>query len=74
MSAATETGPSSTSVVRQVVPKATFLEDIPAFVKESDKGVDELLAEVQSTLQRYVSQAYSSRQHVCSSQPHHASP
>ena len=45
--------PSSTSVIRQVVPKAQFFEDIPKFVKESGKGVDELLGEVNGTLQRY---------------------
>ena len=36
-----------------MVPKAQFFEDIPAFVKESGKEVDDLLGEVQSTLQRY---------------------
>ena len=41
------------SVIRQVVPKAQFFEDIPTFVKESGKEVDDLLGEVQSTLQRY---------------------
>ncbi len=50
-----EEGPSSTaSVIRQVVPKAQFFEDVPAFVKESGKQMDDLLGEVQSTLQRCV--------------------
>ena len=50
---AEQLGPSSTaSVIRQVVPKAQFF--VPAFVKESGKDVDELLGEVQSTLQRCV--------------------
>ena len=44
---AEQLGPSSTaSVIRQVVPKAQFFEDVPAFVKESGKDVDELLGEV----------------------------
>jgi hypothetical protein len=52
---AEQLGPSSTaSVIRQVVPKAQFFEDVPDFVKESGKDVDELLGEVQSTLQRCV--------------------
>lgn len=52
MSAAATTS-EEPSVIRQVVPKAQFFEDIPAFVKESGKEVDDLLGEVQSTLQRY---------------------
>ena len=52
MSAAATTS-QEPSVIRQVVPKAQFFEDIPAFVKESGKEVDDLLGEVQSTLQRY---------------------
>jgi prefoldin subunit 5 len=50
MSAAPE---ASTSVIKSIVPRATFVEDVPTFVKDSGKEIDELLGEVQSTLQRY---------------------
>eukprot|EP00889_Picochlorum_renovo_P001592 jgi/Picre1/28622/NNA_004022.t1 len=43
----------NSSVIAEVVPKATFVENVQAYVKESGKDVDLVLEDVRDMLQRY---------------------